>query len=487
MSKKKSTNISNTKGGASENGLGGVDGNTTLAGPAAQSNKGKNPLAPYGYSVDGRPLQRLEVEEHLPPEGWKLEPSAGLTVDYITVTFKHRGILNHLLDVRELNAADERSRKRQPEENDYADQGLKVCPTSAPFWKETFRWFEGATVSIGALGGTRDYRKKDYVMLKLGGKALAWIRQHTQMKDMDLLLWIWQFIKPLKEPTIGDRASWHERSEEERERGHFTRIDWTIDYLPGNQKRKTSILKKVEETLCSGRFTSTWDRTKEKSCPKFFYAVEYEDDTSEAKKIIETITIGNRKSDTFVRVYDKRREMKAKGFKDCGFDWERFEMEKKGPQAHASVKKAIANLENWQCKILGLFKRYTNFKGAQVKRSRIKREATAAWYQKLLNSAEMETLKEFLPIAKEKDFRDYRRTTIKQCSKRLFKCLVVGQVNSEDSVEEFFQELFERALNKGTDDDDERIFKFLHEEFGEEMQEDDLQNLTGFIRERIGA
>ena len=133
--------------------------------------------------------------------------------------------------------------------------------------------------------------------------------------------------------------------------GRFTRFDialddigaqyYTIDYLYNlldssdfRAKEKKRVVMKMKKYL-------RYD-------PKIHGTSEKEGDT---------LYLGSRRSDTFIRVYDKRLEQKSKTKEDLGIDWVRWEIEFKGDRAQ-QVARAIGEQEEMANVFIGVLNNY---------------------------------------------------------------------------------------------------------------------------------
>lgn len=139
------------------------------------------------------------------------------------------------------------------------------------------------------------------------------------------------YIQSIKEPTpFGDYAI--EYSDEDmatrylrhiNECAKFTRMDLAIDDKGCNYYSVDDVLQICREKRCATRF---------RKC-----RVENEfsftgDDTG------NTLYIGKRQSDVFLRIYDKRLEQIAKNGTDCSCEWVRWELELKKERAVKAVE-----------------------------------------------------------------------------------------------------------------------------------------------------
>lgn len=110
----------------------------------------------------------------------------------------------------------------------------------------------------------------------------------------------------------------------------FTRVDLAVDDLGANfyklDELKTILEKNDEKYKIVSKF-----RNWQEICKRELTG----------KKTGQTIYMGSRKSETFLRVYDKRLEQMNKGSEDLGIDWIRWELELKKERAEETVNMII--------------------------------------------------------------------------------------------------------------------------------------------------
>lgn len=107
----------------------------------------------------------------------------------------------------------------------------------------------------------------------------------------------------------------------------FTRIDLAIDNIGDLYYSCDEVYQKLEDKLFVSRFRSYGRRA----------SAQLKDGEKEG----DTVTLGKRSSDTFLRVYDKGLEYKAKHGTDFSSPWVRWELELKNDRANVAVKKIL--------------------------------------------------------------------------------------------------------------------------------------------------
>lgn len=443
----------------------------------------------------------------------KAPDEGGLSDDWMTVTYKNSKILEHLVDIKPLedvdlmwinrenetrlsmkkdkNLSDEDREKILGQLSPWVHQGLKRSKTNIAWWTDTFDWFPGARVSRGSMGGPKDPEgnKDDYCMIKISGKGMRYLREINSSLD-------WTDYEIIK--FFFDHG------------GSFCRLDFAIDTLPKNNER--GLIKNSERQLLEGTFGSRWKR--DKTPPKVFKCFDYAEatdlncpelgeikDIKTAREVTECITLGSRSSDTFGRIYDKRRELIANGYVDPGVRWERFEIEVKKKRAQALAEEIVkAGRDKWKKKVVyGLFKDFMNFKNkSKLKGKRIKDvQETAPWYDELLQGASVKTLG--IPKVEMKPREVYRPNSITRIGKSFLKVAIpdieeLGYV----AIEKLIVELVTQGLEGMTAEDwrqmlwhtgrgePERI-KYSREELKEEkeqiIEENKLDDLIGIIEQ----
>lgn len=106
------------------------------------------------------------------------------------------------------------------------------------------------------------------------------------------------------------------------EMAKFTRIDLAIDDKGCNYYSVNDVREICDSDRCMTRFRK--------------YRPEYERSFN-GSITGNTLYIGKRQSEIFLRIYDKRLEQIQKTKKDCGFDWVRWELELKKDRANMAV------------------------------------------------------------------------------------------------------------------------------------------------------
>ena len=113
---------------------------------------------------------------------------------------------------------------------------------------------------------------------------------------------------------------------------NFTRIDIAIDDI-GSRFFNLDDLRALLSNQVPGKRIVSKFRKWQEVCQKKLTG----------EKTGQTIYLGSRASDTFLRVYDKRLEQKGKRGSDLGIEWTRWELEFKGDRAlqvaHLIVKR----------------------------------------------------------------------------------------------------------------------------------------------------
>lgn len=103
----------------------------------------------------------------------------------------------------------------------------------------------------------------------------------------------------------------------------FTRIDLAIDDKGCNYYSVDDVREICDSDRCTTRFRK--------------YRPEYERSFNEGMTG-NTLYIGKRLSEVFLRIYDKRLEQIQKSKKDVGFDWVRWELELKKERSNMAVQ-----------------------------------------------------------------------------------------------------------------------------------------------------
>jgi len=362
-----------------------------------------------------------------------------LSIDWVTCTFSNRRILSALKELKPLEESDEIEIDQDYDESPYIKQGLTVSQTNIKFWTETYDWFKGAKISIGMNGGKKVIAKENMVMISLTGKALLHLREKYKKNSMDVIMWLHSFMY--------DRENSYET-------GHFTRIDYAIDVLP--KKSDFSLLSHVFAHATEDAYTTT---ARDGGKIKQIF------EKAKNGNVLETIYVGSRKSETFARIYDKRREQIALGNKDPNEEWHRFELETKQERAQKIISRLIENHRNngrWEIPLFGVIKRFLNFRDFHdcKKLSRIKNASTAYWWNHILSNAEVLELPSTTPKLKPSEERI--KTWVSQIKKRLTQ-IIIMKSSSEEDAQNIICQMFEDGL--------------------ENMEKDELQNLIDYIVE----
>lgn len=110
----------------------------------------------------------------------------------------------------------------------------------------------------------------------------------------------------------------------------FTRLDIAVDDLGANFYKLDDLVQILERKQDGHRIVSKF-RNWQEICKKKLTG----------EKIGQTVYMGSRKSETFLRVYDKRLEQMNKTSEDLGLDWIRWELELKKERAEEAVKMIV--------------------------------------------------------------------------------------------------------------------------------------------------
>jgi DNA relaxase NicK len=129
--------------------------------------------------------------------------------------------------------------------------------------------------------------------------------------------------------------------------GHFGRIDVALDDRSG-----VIDVDRIYEAVVKGQCVSHFRQ----ACMVASLDVGSGADTG------KTLSMGSRQSETYLRIYDKAAEQRAKG-KEVEGSWVRWEMEWKGDRAHA-VAVALSRLgqEEFESYIVGVFRSALDFR-----------------------------------------------------------------------------------------------------------------------------
>lgn len=107
----------------------------------------------------------------------------------------------------------------------------------------------------------------------------------------------------------------------------FKRIDLAIDNIGDLYYSCDEVFQKLEDKLFASRF-----RVYSRTAPAKL---------KDGKKEGDTLNLGKRSSDTFLRIYDKKLEYKAKHGIDFPESWVRWELELKNDRANMAVQKML--------------------------------------------------------------------------------------------------------------------------------------------------
>lgn len=127
---------------------------------------------------------------------------------------------------------------------------------------------------------------------------------------------------------------------------NFTRIDLAIDDIGGQYFQCREILQKLE----TGQYVSKF-RTFEHRAPRSL---------KDGRKKGEMITVGQRVSDTYLRIYDKKLEYKNKHHELVENDWIRWELELKRERANRVVELLLTH-KNLSKICMGVLNNYLRF------------------------------------------------------------------------------------------------------------------------------
>lgn len=174
------------------------------------------------------------------------------------------------------------------------------------------------------------------------------------------------------------------------------RIDIAFDDLIYNSERKPYLeLIRIENALKRGEFTSLFKRVSSRT------PLETERNKVEAYKTTSckrgsaegaTINIGNRKSDVFVRFYDKKAEQAAKGELDKSIShWVRMEYEFKNTRALSICDALICMSEDEFSKFIAkVVNKYLSFKATknETNSANYNRCGQKRWWTRLIGTVE---------------------------------------------------------------------------------------------------
>lgn len=411
-----------------------------------QSTQGNGPVTHINNMWVTGPMDLRKLPEY---DLTKAEINMG--IDWITCSFRSRKILDHLEELKPLELADQIARDKEPEDNEFAEQGLTTSHRPLPFWEKTYEWFKGAKVAVGMKQANMSEDKKQRVMIVLSGKPLLHLRKRYGLNTVDIIKWFQKFMGP---------------DSQGKPMGRFTRVDIAIDVLPKNSE--FSLLHHCLYHIHSNAYTTT---AKNNGRVKQIFERVIDENK------LQTLYIGSRKSETFARIYDKRAEQIGTGHKDPGEEWNRFELETKQGRAEALMLKIMKDIDAgnpWNTVACGVVKKFINFRDLEEARkiTRMKRCKTADWWNRILCKAEALSLPTIIP--EPLPLSERIQNDIKQIAKRFFGLSVVY---SEDKSEllKMLKKLFRRG-QKAYDCDS---YQFLIE-YMEELSHD------GFVdRERV--
>lgn len=178
------------------------------------------------------------------------------------------------------------------------------------------------------------------------------------------------------------------------ESGKFTRVDLAIDDMGCNYYSVNDMRDICDSDRCMSRFRS--------------YRPEYERSFN-GSITGNTLYIGKRTSDVFLRIYDKRLEQIKKADTDCGYDWVRWELELKHDRANMAVDYLISGISLGAVAI-GILSNY--FRVVVKCDSNISRCSSEPLWEKFTENVE----KLRLTISKpEKTLDSKKEWIIKQC------------------------------------------------------------------------
>lgn len=134
----------------------------------------------------------------------------------------------------------------------------------------------------------------------------------------------------------------------ERKGGHVTRIDVALD-----DRGVLVPLAKVIEAIAIGQIVTRASKSQ----------ILQGNDLHAWSTTGQTISIGSRSSQTFLRIYDKRLELAAKGepdAQDYGIRWE-LELKKERADALATLLR-LHPIEEWRELVVGVLQSYVDFR-----------------------------------------------------------------------------------------------------------------------------
>ena len=132
------------------------------------------------------------------------------------------------------------------------------------------------------------------------------------------------------------------------QKGHVTRIDVALD-----DREATVAVQTVRDAVTAGQVVS---RSKQ------FKVIEASNHR-EGTRTGETLYFGSRESQTMLRVYDKRLELRCKGREDADSFGVRWELEFKQERAQACAKALLTlDSEDWRAFLVGVLRSYIDFR-----------------------------------------------------------------------------------------------------------------------------
>jgi hypothetical protein len=191
--------------------------------------------------------------------------------------------------------------------------------------KKGFQGYTEAWLSRGAFGG----------LGRIGAKA-SWNPQEVHVDLSQELISDWTFEKFKEIATFVNLN-----------KGHFGRIDVAFDDREGVVDIPT-----LHEAVLNGQCVARF---------KKFRLIAGGDIDSGADEG-QTLALGSRQSDSYLRIYDKAAEQRAKGHEVEG-KWIRYEMEWKDERAHAvACCLAIVEKDAFQAFVVGAFRSTVDFR-----------------------------------------------------------------------------------------------------------------------------
>ena len=178
------------------------------------------------------------------------------------------------------------------------------------------------------------------------------------------------------------------------ESGKFTRVDLAIDDKGCNYYSVNDVHEICDSDRCMTRFRK--------------YRPEYERSFN-GDITGNTLYIGKRQSEIFLRIYDKRLEQIQKTKKDCGFEWVRWELELKKDRANMAVNHLLSGRALGAVAI-GILSNY--FRIIVKNNSNISRCSTDPLWEEFIDNVD----KLRLTISKtEKTLESKKEWILKQC------------------------------------------------------------------------